>query len=231
MTIEASQAGPKPGLGRSADANVQVPLSALEHYEYCPRQAGLILLEDGYADNADTVRGSLLHQHVHEPGGETRDGVRTLWALPVWHEGLGLTGVCDAVELHDDSRIVPVEHKSGDYVPGGPADVQLAGQAMCLEEMFRASVPVGAIFSTADRRRHEVRISDLLRARVASAAREVRAVLLQDGLPPPVADRRCRRCSMNHVCLPRVLAGRRAYAQAQAGLFKVAAEARGLWHD
>ena len=27
----------------------QVPLSALEHHDYCPRQAGLILLEDGYS--------------------------------------------------------------------------------------------------------------------------------------------------------------------------------------
>jgi hypothetical protein len=46
---------------------VQVPLSALEHYAYCPRQAGLILLEDGYADDAATVRGALVHRRVHEP--------------------------------------------------------------------------------------------------------------------------------------------------------------------
>ena len=58
-----SQAGHQPGLA-------QVPLSALEHYEYCPQQAGLILLEDGYADDAATTRGTILHQRVHEPGGE-----------------------------------------------------------------------------------------------------------------------------------------------------------------
>lgn len=211
--------------------NMQVPLSALEHYEYCPRQAGLILLEDGYAESADTVRGSLLHQHVHEPGGETRDGVRTLWALPVWHEGLGLTGVCDVVEIYGDGRIMPVEHKSGGYVAGGPSDVQLAGQAMCLEEMFRTGVSAGTIFSAVDRRRHKVNISDLLRARVVSAAREVRAVMLQNELAPPVADPRCRRCSMNHVCLPRVLAGRRAYARAEENLFNVGAEAQDTWHE
>jgi CRISPR-associated exonuclease Cas4 len=51
---------------------VQVPLSALEHYAYCPRQAGLILLEDGYADDAATVRGALMHRRVHEPGDDLR---------------------------------------------------------------------------------------------------------------------------------------------------------------
>lgn len=54
---------------------ILVPLSALEHYAYCPRQAGLILLEDGYADDANTVRGTLLHQRVHEPDEETRPGI------------------------------------------------------------------------------------------------------------------------------------------------------------
>ena len=38
---------------------VPVSLSALEHYAYCPRQAGLILLEEGFADDASTVRGTM----------------------------------------------------------------------------------------------------------------------------------------------------------------------------
>jgi CRISPR-associated exonuclease Cas4 len=60
-----AQAGHQPGLS-------QVPLSALEHFDYCPRQAGLILLEDGFTDDAATIRGTLLHQRVHEPGQDTR---------------------------------------------------------------------------------------------------------------------------------------------------------------
>ena len=51
----AAQAGYRPGLS-------QVPLSALEHFDYCPRQAGLILLEDGFADDAATIRASLALQ-------------------------------------------------------------------------------------------------------------------------------------------------------------------------
>nr|WP_222128860.1 MULTISPECIES: Dna2/Cas4 domain-containing protein [Streptomyces] len=80
----------------------QVSLSSLEHYAYCARQAGLILLEQTWTDDAATVRGTLLHQRVDTPGNHGRGTVRTLHALPVWHDDHGLTGVCDTVELHAD---------------------------------------------------------------------------------------------------------------------------------
>ena len=210
-----AQAGHQSGLS-------QVPLSAVEHFDYCPRQAGLILLEDGFADDAATIRGTLLHQRVHEPGQDTRAALRTLRALSVWHEALGLTGVCDVVEIHADGTIIPVEHKSGGYHAGGPADVQLAAQAMCLEEMFRTTVAEGVIFSAADRRRHLVTMDAALHNRVSSGAAEVRAIMDQEQLPPAISGSRCRRCSMNHVCLPKVTAGQKAFARAAAALFTIA---------
>lgn len=223
MSPDASaQARHQPGLS-------QVPLSALEHFDYCSRQAGLILLEDGYADDAATVRGTLLHQRVHEPGQDTRAGLKTLRALPVWHDALGLTGVCDVVEIHADGTIIPVEHKSGDYHAGGPADVQLAAQAMCLEEMFNASIAEGVIFSAADRRRHRVTVDAALRSRVSSGAAAVRAMMTQEQLPPAISGSRCRRCSMNHVCLPKVMSGQGSFTRAVAALYDVAPESDREW--
>lgn len=222
MTEDTAQAGHQPGLS-------QVPLSALEHHDYCPRQAGLILLEDGFTDDTATVRGTLLHQRVHEPGHDTRGGLRTFRALPVWHEGLGLTGVCDVVEISTGGTIVPVEHKSGDYHPGGPADVQLAAQAMCLEEMFSTRIPEGVIFASADRRRHRVAVGIALRRRVEANAAEVRAIMAQEKLPPALSGSRCRRCSMNHVCLPKVMNGDRAFARAAAALFTASPESDREW--
>ncbi|GAA1579296.1 CRISPR-associated protein Cas4 [Actinomadura kijaniata] len=206
-----------------------VPLSALEHYAYCPRQAGLILLEESYADDINTVRGTLLHQRVHEPSEETRPGVRTLRALPVWHDQLGLNGVCDVVELYDDGRVIPVEHKSGRYTPDGPADVQLAGQAICLEERFATSVPLGYIYSGADRRRHPVPIDADLRARVVELSTAVRTILTNSALPSPTADQRCRGCSMNTLCMPRLLADHRRYRNHLDQRFCPAAESD--WDD
>jgi CRISPR-associated exonuclease Cas4 len=200
----------------------QVPLSALEHYTYCPRQCGLILLEDSFTDDAATVRGTLLHQRVDTPGNRGRGTVRTLHALPVWHDGHGLTGICDTVELHADGTVLPVEHKSGRYHPQGPADVQVGAQAMCLEYMFKVPVPQAAVYSGTDRRRHTVSVDEALRARVLDATRAVRD-LFDDGhtLPPPVADSRCRRCSMATDCMPKLLAGTRRYQRALHDLYVI----------
>lgn len=197
----------------------QVTLSALEHYAYCPRQAGLILLEESYADDASTVRGTLLHERVHDPGSESRPGVRTLRALPVWHDGLGLVGVCDVVEILKDGTVLPIEHKSGRYVPGGPADLQVAAQAICLEERFKTTIRAAAIFSSADRRRHTVELTAELRAEVEHVTAAVRTILTELRLPGPAADARCRRCSMNALCMPAVLAERDLYARLTGELF------------
>jgi CRISPR-associated exonuclease Cas4 len=217
-----AQVGHQPDLG-------QVPLSALEHFDYCPRQAGLILLEDGFADDAATIRGTLQHHRVHEPDDEARPGLRTLRALPVWHEALGLTGICDVVEIHDNGKIIPVEHKSGGYHPGGPADVQVASQAMCLEEMFKVRIAEAAIFSGSDRRRHQVLVDAALRERVTARAEQVRAIMMQEQLPPPISGSRCRRCSMNHACLPKIMAGQKAFAREATALFSIIPESDREW--
>jgi CRISPR-associated exonuclease Cas4 len=139
--------------------------------------------------------------------------------LLVWHDELGLTGVCDVVELHRDGTVVPVEHKSGRYLAGGPADLQVAAQAICLEAMFSVEIPAGVIYSAADRRRHDVAVDDTLRAFVAETTAAVRAMTTGAALPPAPADRRCRRCSLAEACMPGVLAGTRRYRAALDALF------------
>ena len=38
-----------------------IPLSALQHWKYCPRQCGLIHLEQVFDDNIYTLRGQAVH--------------------------------------------------------------------------------------------------------------------------------------------------------------------------
>ena len=51
----------------------QVPLSALQHWAYCPRQCALIHLEQAFDDNLHTLRGNALHAicehaaHAYQP--------------------------------------------------------------------------------------------------------------------------------------------------------------------
>lgn len=180
-----------------------IPISALEHYAYCPRQAALIHVDGYFEGNVDTVRGDLAHEAVDRGGGGRDRRGRHVWhSLPVWSHKLGLHGVCDTVQFGKDGPI-PVEHKSGTYRPGGPADLQVAAQVLCLREMFGAPVPSGMVFSGRDRRRHDVLVDDLLRERVVDIVANVRELLENsEHLPPPVNDKRCRRCSLQPGCLP-----------------------------
>lgn len=179
-----------------------VPISALEHYAYCPRQAALIHVDAYFDSNVDTVRGDLAHAAV-DRGGVSQDRRRQrVWrSLPVWSDELGIHGICDVVAFGAQGP-QPVEHKSGTYRAGGPADLQVAAQVLCLREMFDAPVPTGLVFAGRDRRRHEVIVDPPLEARVREAADAMRALIADEKLPPPVNDARCRRCSLRPGCEP-----------------------------
>ena len=90
-----------------------VPLSALQHWAYCPRQCGLIHLEQAFDDNLHTLRGQAVHAQVDQPGVELRRGLRVERALPVWSDQLGLIGKADIVEFEPDGTPFPVEYKHG----------------------------------------------------------------------------------------------------------------------
>ncbi len=76
-----------------------LPLSLLNDYLYCPRRAGLKLIEGWRSANEHTARGDIVHEHADLPGYEVAKGVTLLRALPVFSELLGLNGKCDIVEV------------------------------------------------------------------------------------------------------------------------------------
>ncbi|MDK9702040.1 MAG: CRISPR-associated protein Cas4 [Sulfuritalea sp.] len=183
-----------------------IPISALQHWCYCPRQCALIHVEQVFAENLYTLRGQAVHKQVDQPGVETRAGLRVERALPVWSDRLGLIGKADVVEFETDGTPYPVEYKHGarDKAAWIAAcdDLQLAAQALCLEEMTGKHVPAGALFYAKSKRRREVRIDAEQRRRVAEAAAAVRLLLDTAVLPAPTFDRRCEKCSLRDICQP-----------------------------
>lgn len=178
-----------------------IPISALQHYVYCPRQCALIHVEGVWEENLFTLRGRRAHEGVDVPEGMVREGVRVEYALPLFSERLGLVGRADVVEFHGGAPY-PVEHKVGPRRARLADEVQLCAQALCLEEMLGVEVPRGALFYRASRRRREVRFTPELRALVERTVVEVRALLESARLPPPVHDARCRDCSLVDACMP-----------------------------
>ncbi|HET8681654.1 MAG TPA: CRISPR-associated protein Cas4 [Micromonosporaceae bacterium] len=202
----------------------EVPLSALEHYAYCRRQAALIHVENVWTESAETVRGDLSHRAVDLPGIRQKAGMTVVRSLPVWSDVHRLRGVCDIVEI-TGSTAAPVEYKVGRYLPGGPAELQLGGQALCLAEAG-FDVPTGYVYSVAERRRHPVTITAELLQRVVEAAVAVRQILFSQSLPAARNDSRCRRCSLREDCLPEVTDG---LGQAAPDLFTP--RPLGQWRD
>lgn len=187
--------------GRFSDDEL-VPVSALQHYVYCPRQCALIHVERVWEENVYTLRGRRVHERADTPGAADRGDVRVERALPIWSERLGLIGQADVVEILPDGTPYPVEYKSGPRLARRADEVQLCAQAICLEEMFGRPVPRGALYYHGARRRREVAFTNVLREEVERVIREVRHLLQQQQLPAPAADRRCRHCSLVDTCLP-----------------------------
>jgi CRISPR-associated exonuclease Cas4 len=182
-------------------------ISALQHWHYCPRQCALIHLDQVFDDNIHTLRGQSVHSTVDTPGFETRYGLRVERALPIWSDKLGLIGKADVVEFQPDGTPYPVEYKHGSKRKAPRIaecdDLQLAAQAMCLEEMTGRYVAEGAIFYASSKRRRIVTVNDYLRTQVIDTVEAIRAMLQAKHLPPPVNDERCRACSLIDQCQPR----------------------------
>ena len=192
-----------------------IPLSALQHWCYCPRQCALIHVEQVFEDNLFTQRGQALHQRVDDPGFEIRDGLRVERALPLFSDALGLIGKADVVEFHRDAasgeeRAFPVEYKRGRPKAHQADEVQLCAQALCLEVMLGRPVPAGALFYGQTRRRKDVTFDPALRRLTGETIDATRAMFASRQTPTARYEaHRCDACSLLDLCQPQLL-GRRS---------------------
>lgn len=185
-----------------------IPISALQHVIYCPRQAGLIHLERMWEENRFTAEGRVLHEVVDKPVGRWTRGIRRVSALPIASRRLGLAGVVDVVEFHsgaDGETPHPIEFKRGKPKAHRADEVQLCAQALCLEEMMGRAVPNGALFYGETKRREAVTFDPDLRALTEDAAARLREMFASRVTPPAEyrADR-CRSCSLIESCMPKI---------------------------
>lgn len=198
-----------------------LPISALQHLLFCERQAALIHVERLWAANRLTVEGELLHKRAHDPSqhAPTRRGVRVSRGLEIASKRLGLAGVADIVEFSGPASgesPLPVEYKRGRPKPHDADTVQLCAQALCLEEMLKVTIPIGAIFYGQTRRRIDVSFDGLLRRRTRAAAARLHEMIADGQTPIARRENKCDRCSLLQLCLPDALRPRktpRAYLQ------------------
>lgn len=185
-----------------SEADESLPLSALQHWLFCPRQCALIHIERVWAENQFTAEGRVLHERADAGQPESHDGIRILRAVQIVSLRHGLHGVADVVELRGGIPY-PVEYKRGRAKAHRADEVQLCAQALCLEEMTGHDVPEGALFYGTARRRKTIAIDADLRALTLEIAQYASAAITIGTLPPPIYEvRRCGACSMQNLCRP-----------------------------
>ena len=192
------------GSGGPGDAeDGLIPLSALQHHLFCPRQCALIHVEQQWAEDGATAEGRILHERVDSGRGETRPGARIARGLALRSFALGVSGRADAVEFAGRPPVpFPVEYKRGRPKAHRADEVQLCAQAICLEEMLGCVVPEGALFYGQTRRRVRVVFEPGLRSLTERTAREARANIAAGITPPPILMPGCRACSLQEICRP-----------------------------
>lgn len=204
-------------------------LSGIQHFAFCRRQWALIHIEQQWSENLRTVEGKILHERAHdEHFTEKRGGVVVSRSMPVFSHTLGARGLCDIVELHEDRDGVniagrqekylpaPVEYKRGKPKEGEEDVLQLAAQAICLEEMLVCSVPEGYLYYGETRHRTKVLLNETVRERVKEMFAEMHELYDRRYTPKVKTGKQCRACSLADICLPRLCRNKSALSYIRA---------------
>ena len=210
------------------DEEEYLPLSWLSQATYCLRRAALLLNERLWMENADTAKGRDEHRRAHERRIERRGDQLKLFEYDVYSEQLRIWGKCDCVEAQrcePGCRIpaadfpvclYPVEYKHGSVREEPEYNIQLCAQAMCLEEMYHTHIPSGAIFFITAHRRLEVTFTSELRAKTKTAANALWEIRRTLKVPAAEYGRKCQRCSLKDLCMPKTASSAKAYCQTLA---------------
>lgn len=198
-------------------------LSGIQHFMFCRRQWALIHIEQQWEDNLRTVEGLLMHKNAHDSlKTETRGDIIITRGMPVFSKELGVYGVCDVVEFHRSDDGISLFGRDGKYLPcpieykkGRPKEdatdlMQLAAQALCLEEMLCCTVKSAYLYYGETRHRVETEITSEIRDNVRSVFEEMHQYYDRRYTPKVKPAKRCKACSLMDICLPVLCKNKRA---------------------
>ena len=190
-------------------------LSGIQHFVYCKRQWALIHIEQQWKENLHTVQGNIFHQNAHDGFlREMRGDTVITRGLPVFSKSLGINGVCDVVEFKKAQDGIHITGLNGSWVPvlveykkGKPKQnecdvLQLAAQAVCLEEMLVCTIEKGYIFYGETRHRTEVQIDEEIRDKLKKITIEMHQYADRQHTPKVRIGSKCRQCSLHDICMP-----------------------------
>ena len=200
-----------------------VPLSALQHYIFCPRQCALNYIEKVWVENYLTASGRILHEKTEEFFREKRKDIVHEFGVELSSKKYGLFGQADVIKYEFMSakknqlkNVSPIEYKRGKKKKDKSDDIQLCAQGLCLEEMTGLKIEKGFIFYFSDRTKIEVAFDEELREETKKCIENVHSLYFEGIVPKAEYKKGCESCSMKEVCFPKS-AGRRKSVQRYIG--------------
>ncbi|MCC3372553.1 CRISPR-associated protein Cas4 [Cohnella sp. REN36] len=203
-------------------------LSGIQHFQFCKRQWALIHIEQQWMENVKTIEGQHVHRKADQPFTREKRGNKLIVrAMPVRSESMKVAGICDVVEFIRDDRGVPIQGADGKYIAypveykrGRPKKsdediMQLAAQAMCLEEMLLCRVETGYLYYDEIKHRVELPITSEVKRRVKQTFVEMWDYYVRKQTPRVQYGSHCRSCSLQSICLPELASKRtvRSYVE------------------
>lgn len=192
-------------------------LSGIQHFVFCQRQWALIHLEQQWEENYRTVDGNIMHKHAHDDTfHEKRGDVIITRGMAVSSPVLGVSGECDVVEFHKDDSgveiygqkgrfsVIPIEYKRGKPKTDSSDVMQLAAQAMCLEDMLCCEIPFGFLYYGETKHRLKVEFSEELRLKTCQTIERMHDLYYRGHTPKVKRTKSCNACSLKNICLPAI---------------------------
>lgn len=192
-------------------------ISGIQHFVFCRRQWALIHIEKQWEENFRTMDGAIMHKHAHDSSfREKRGNLIITRSMPVSSPSLGLSGECDVVEFKKSAegisiageegkyQVVPVEYKRGSPKQNLSDTLQLAAQAMCLEDMLCCRITEGYLYYGETRHRLRIEIDDTLREKLKTVVDEMHDLFSRGYTPKAKRSKSCNACSLKNICLPQM---------------------------
>ncbi|WP_195572569.1 CRISPR-associated protein Cas4 [Paenibacillus sp. 1001270B_150601_E10] len=200
------------------DEDHYLMLSGIQHFQFCKRQWALIHIEQQWEENVKTIEGQHLHRNADQPFTREKRGDKlVVRSMAVKSHELKLSGICDIVEFIQDPDGVeiygadgkylayPIEYKRGKPKKDESDVLQLAAQALCLEEMLLCEVKTGYIFYQEIKHRIEVPLTAAIKQMVRSIAAEMQDYYNRKHTPKVKTGTFCKNCSLHSICLPALM--------------------------
>jgi len=199
------------------DEDDYLELSGIQHFAFCRRQWALIHIEHAWSENLFTAEGRLMHERVHDNyASEKRRDIIITRDMPIHSRTLGATGKCDVVEFSKDdisgvsltgraglwSPLI-IEYKRGKVKADDCDRLQLAAQAICLEEMLGCrKMDYSCLYYGETKRRENVDLNEDLRNTVKSSFSEMHEYYNRGYTLRAKITKKCKQCSLVDQCLP-----------------------------